>query len=1213
MIQQNERLAALSPEKRKLLQLMLKQNKQYQPFSMLSEQDSALIPSHIEDAYPLGAVQLGMLYHMNKHRESDTPPDYHNVATFILSVDDAFDIEIMQHAVDTLVAHEPMLRTSFDLNSFSTPLQLVHKHAELKVGYDDLRQLSEEEQKDIMYDWIERENFKLIAVEDPSLVKVHIHQFSDVRFAFSIIEPHSISDGWSTHLNLIDICNLYFAKKTGAEYTLEKSSTTYAEFIEKEQKTIASPEAKRFWQEMMKKCTVSELPAKADETELVNFGEHRHDEYLPPEILAGLNKVVKKAEVPLKSVLLAAHARLVSLMTGQQSVTTGLNFNGRLETKGSTNTRGMFLNILPVTLMLEGVNSWVELAQQAYKAEIEVLPYRNYPLGVLQAEYGTRNLFNTAFSFLHFHSIANAGIDGNGKIVCEEVIDHSKTNFDFNSVFNLHPTDQSLLEHKHDANLDRFTPSQLNSYYEFYELILKDIGDNPEADPNRFDFLTPKKRQELIDFGLQTTEQSAHFAPVHKLFEQQVLKTPNAVAIDAAATNEALTYSELNAKANRLAAHLESQGIGADDKVAMLIPTSIDVLIVMFGIMKAGAAYIPLDASTPIDRINQILSDSAADLLIFKGEEPHGFEGRTWNIDRLADTELNTTNPTHDVNSESPCYVLFTSGTTGKPKGVVVSHNSVSNYLSWAAKSYSISDTDIMPLFTSLAFDLTVTTLFAPLICGAGIRVFAKADLATTLSEIVADRQLSLAKVTPAHLRLIATLDIGDCTIDRLIVGGEQLSSAVAAEVTNRLPEGLKIFNEYGPTEATVGCMIYQYDPAKDTSAAVPIGKPIDNTRIYILDKNLHPVLEGIKGEVYIGGAGLATGYLNDDVATAAAFVNDPFHPGLKMYKTGDLASRSNNGDISFIARSDNQANLNGFRIELGEIEARISQIQEVANVVLLVREINTEKQLAVHIIPLETVDLSDPNQRQALIAKIKIHLKQYLPNYMVPNHYAFQQAFPLTENGKIDRDALLGHQGYEVQGAAFRKPKSDVEKLILAIWRDLLKQDVISVLDNFFDIGGSSLLSFQLVVKMKDEAGLDVSVTDVFEYPTIRSMACYITGQLKESEDEEESAVTSQVLDEPIAVVGMSGRFPDADNVASFWENLKAGHESIHWYSDEELAEAGIPNDLINDENYVKAGATISNVRTFDAEFFQFTPRETQLMDPPQRRPRHRDVRYSV
>ncbi|SEI05577.1 amino acid adenylation domain-containing protein [Rheinheimera pacifica] len=1202
MTQQDVRLVSLSPEKRKLFELMLKKKKQYQPFSLLSEQDKERLPTDIEDAFPLGTVQLGMLYHMNKRRKSDTPPDYHNVATFIFKVEEAFDLAVMQKAVDTLLAQEPMLRTSFDLNAFSQPLQLVHKHAELNVGYEDLRHIDETQQKAIMHEWIDRENFKLIDIKKPSLIKLYIHLFSDVRFAFSIIEPHSISDGWSTHLNLIDICNLYFAFKSGSEHTLEKSPVTYAEFIQKERKTIASPEAKAYWQEVMKNCAVSELPTKADDAEMAVLGQHRHDEYLPPEILEGLNKVVEKAEVPLKSVLLAAHARLVSLMTGQSRITTGLNFNGRLEAKGGINTRGMFLNILPVTLTLEGVASWIELAKQAYKAEVAVLPHRNYPLGVLQAEYGTRNLFDTAFNFLHFHSIASAGLGRSGKIECEEVIDYSKTNFDFNSVFNLHPTDSTLLEHKHDANLDRFAPSQLKEFYAFYGLILQDIGSNPDADPNRLDFLTQEKRQKLIQFDQETDSESQALLPIFKWFEQQVLETPDAIAIDDTSGNDALSYNELNNKANQLAAQLGEMKIGVGDKVSVFMPACTDVVAAILGIMKSGAAYIPLDLSLPVARVNQITTDSDTKLLIYKGTEPKGYEGQSLDITTIAHSSLRFDNPDIEVAQDSPCYVLFTSGTTGKPKGVVVPHKGVSNYINWAVKSYGISVGDKMPLFTSLGFDLTVTTLFAPLVCGAGIRVFAESDIVKTLAKLVADQQMSLVKLTPAHLSLISEMDISQSALNRFILGGEQLSSSLAAGVLSKLPPGAKIYNEYGPTEATVGCMIYQFDAATDVSAAVPIGKPIDNTRIYVLDERLHPVLEGIKGEIYIGGAGLATEYLNDSLATTTAFVNDPFYPGQKMYKTGDLARRGNDGNISFIARKDNQTKLNGYRIELGEIESYISQLSRVSNVIVLVRDINGEQQLAAHVIPTEAVDLSDVTQRQALIDEIKTYLKQRVPKYMLPNHYAFMPAFPLTENGKIDRDALRQHWGYEVRGAAFSKPKSVVEKSLLTIWQDLLKRDPISVLDNFFDIGGNSLLSFQLVVKMKDMGSFDVTVTDIFEYPTIRSMAAFITGLEEDSAIDEHHDIETQLSVEPIAVIGMAGRFPDAGDVSTFWENLKVGHESLHWYSEKELAEAGVPEELFNNENYISAGAAIDNIRTFDADYFGYTPRETQLMDPQQR-----------
>ncbi len=1217
--QQQSRLAALSITKRKLFELMLKQQQPavHQPFSLVDPADREKMPEQVEDAYPLGVVQLGMMFHMNKIRDTDTPPDYHNVSTFIFRFDEAFDLPLLQQAVDTLVAHEPMFRTAFDISNFKEPLQLVFKSAELAVNYVDLTDLSKEQQDSHLKDWIAKENFNVMALNVAPLVKLFVHQFSDTRIAFSLIEPHSISDGWSTHLNMIDIFNLYIATRDDSDYQLEPIHASYADFIRAEKAAIASPDSQSYWREVMQNVVITELPLKAPESGDTKLGEHRYDEYLPEDILAKLHQVVNTTGVPLKSVLLAAHARFLSLLSGQKHVTTGLNFNGRLETKGGINARGLFLNILPVTLSLE-VDSWLELVKQAYQAEIAVLPHRNYPLGALQGSYGKRNLFDTAFSFLHFHSISNDPMAQSGKIECEEVIDYSKTNFDFNSVFNLHPTDATLLENKHDANLDRFSVAQLQGFFEFYLLILQDIGNNPEADPNRLDFLSPAKRDELVHrenyfdthfdnaFDNAADNQLAKADGIHQWFEHQAVTSPDAVAVECAQTDHALSYRQLNARANQLAAALMAQNIAQGALVGLLMARSVDTLVAILAVLKTGAAFVPFEITQPVERANGIVEQSQIALVLGSGHKSAGLDANWMDIDGTLTGNWSHDNPDVAVTGETLCYVLYTSGSSGVPKGVMVPHRGVVNYVCWAKQMYAVEPGDCMPLYTSLAFDLTITTLFAPLISGARIRVYNASEASTLLLNIVEDNCTTLIKMTPAHLGLLKTIDISHWQANRLIVGGEQLSGALAREVVGKLPGQAKIYNEYGPTEASVGCMVHTFDLQRDTEAAVPIGIAAANVRIYVLDERAHPVLEGVKGELAIAGLGLAHGYLNEPALSAAAFVDDPFYPGEKMYRSGDLVRRLHDGNIEFIARVDNQTKISGYRIELGEIEALAGRHEMVDQVVMTVRQIAGSPQLVAYVVPAG----ADSNEaevdqalRQLLIVQIKSHLKQYLPDYMVPDYFVFQNAFALNTNGKVDRDALPILEQYEVLTRSYQPPKNPVEKALYEIWISLLGRDQISVLDNFFDIGGTSILSFQLQVKIQEEAGYEVSVTDLFEYPTIRDLAKYINREQEQLADEAEDLMAGPALaDEPIAVIGMAGRFPDALNINEFWQNLKDGHESLTWYSDEALLEAGVPEALVNHKDYVKVGVTLDNIRTFDAEFFGFTPRDAQLMDPQQR-----------
>ncbi|MDE5600728.1 MAG: amino acid adenylation domain-containing protein, partial [Oscillospiraceae bacterium] len=450
---------------------------------------------------------------------------------------------------------------------------------------------------------------------------------------------------------------------------------------------------------------------------------------------------------------------------------------------------------------------------------------------------------------------------------------------------------------------------------------------------------------------------------------------------------------------NQLANLLIKKGISLEEKIGIITTHSIETVIAILGVLKAGGAYVPIDLNYPNERIEYIIEDSTINILLtnvsvdfldFKGEIINLLDGDFYN------------EPTSSVGRKSCpnnlAYIIYTSGSTGNPKAVMVEHKGLSNYIYWAKTKYVKDENDVFALYSSLSFDLTVTSIFTPLISGCEIAIYRDDDESEyVLYKILREQKATIVKLTPSHLLLLQGLDNRNSSIRVFIVGGENLKVSVAKNVYDSFSKDLEIYNEYGPTETVVGCMIYKFDPIKDKTGSVPIGVPINNTQIYVLNNDLQPMPLGYTGEMYIGGIGVARGYANRLELTNERFIDNPFVPGTKMYKTGDLAKFLKFDEIEYIGRADSQVKINGFRIELGEIEKAISGYENIKDVVITVVDNQNSKALCAYFEENKKVDILD----------LKNYLASVLPEYMIPLHFIKMDQFPFTNNGKVNKKLL--------------------------------------------------------------------------------------------------------------------------------------------------------------------------------------------------------------
>ncbi|NGT50294.1 amino acid adenylation domain-containing protein, partial [Clostridium perfringens] len=565
------------------------------------------------------------------------------------------------------------------------------------------------------------------------------------------------------------------------------------------------------------------------------------------------------------------------------------------------------------------------------------------------------------------------------------------------------------------------------------------------------------------------------------LFEEQVYSNPQKIALQI--DNEKVTYRELSNMVDNVVVMLNENNINPNSLVGLIMEKSVEFIACVLGILKSGCTYIPIEPKLPHNRKEYIISESGLEILLVKSKSNEDYSKakkvlRIDKIDKLCNIKVeNNSKP------ESLAYIIYTSGSTGKPKGVMIEHKNLMNYICFASKEYYTKGLT-MPLYSSIAFDLTVTTMFLPLAIGGKILIYRDDESGFILNRILNDEKSKVIKLTPAHLKLIKDMELSgeNKQLKKFIVGGEKLESKLAEEIYNKFNGNIEIINEYGPTEATVGCMFYKYNPKKEIGITVPIGNAIDNCKIYILDENLRVLPKNVIGEIYIGGEGLARGYINNKKLTNERFIDNPYVKGEKIYKTGDLAIRLQNGDIEYIGRSDNQVKINGFRIELGEIEANICKINGVKNAVVLDKsDKQNNKYLCAYIVG------------QVEKRSIERELLKSLPQYMIPKKYVYIEDIPLTINGKVDKFKLPEPNNEIIKNNNYEGPRNKIEEKLVYIWEDILGIKGIGINDDFFDLGGDSLKSIILLNRIYKDFKVKVLLNDIFSNKTIKDLSTYI------------------------------------------------------------------------------------------------------------------------
>lgn len=1047
---------------------------------------------NIQSIYPLSPLQQGMLFHSVYDGKSSA-----YVIIVQADLQGELDVDAFKQAWQQVIGRHPVLRTFFMWKNRDKPLQIVRRQVEIPWQVYNWSHLPATEQQEKIKSFLQADRTQGFNLSKAPLLRLTLIQTAANNFHFIWSFHHILLDGWSEPLVLSEVFSIYEEILNG-KIKYRDQPPPYKEYIVwLNQQNLTK--AEKYWRETLKGFTTP-TPIHIDENEISNAHHDSTEKFdiqqlqLPKETTSALHLLAQQHQITLSTLFQGVWALLLSRYSGETDVVFGSTVSGRsIALPRIESMVGLFINTLPVRVQISPQVTLVSWLKELHHQQIQVRQFEYSSLRDVQAwsdlnRIQGQSLFDTILTINNFH------LDGTLK-QANTGLKISNLNFLGASHYPLSVTidlgEDSLLTISHNCN--RFRNATITRMLGHFQSVLEAIAANPDQPLSAFSFLNAEENQQLlVDFN-QTRAMVPTDQTVVQLFEAQVAQTPNATALRF--NGQALTYAQLNQRSNQLARYLQRHGVGPEHVVALCLDRSPEAVIAIWGTLKAGGSYVPLDVELPEQRLAFMLDETQAPVVITTQHLAARLPQSKAKIvcldsDWLMIESASGENLGQVASPNNLAYIIYTSGSTGTPKGAMVNHSNLINYVWWAKNYYLEGQKLNFPLFSSLSFDLTVTSIYVPLISGGSIVIYGEGEMGNlVLLDVIKENQVDIIKLTPAHLSLIKEINPAQTRLRKMIVGGEDFKRSLANSISNLFSNTIEIYNEYGPTEATVGCMIHHFDPATDLESSVPIGRPINNTQVYILDEHLNPVPPGVMGEMCIGGAGVAQGYLNRSDLTAARFVEDPRQAGAKLYRTGDLARWTSNGQMQFLGRVDHQVKIKGYRIELGEIESNLLAHPHIEAAVVTVSQKNdadndhlqTERmQLAAYFVAGHSLTATE----------LRRFLGRRLPNYMIPAHFIPLNQMPLTTNGKIDRTALPDPAQQKIrQNTELTAPSTATEEKLGAIWAEVFRLEQVSVHDNFFDLGGDSIISIQIIARAS-QAGLHFSPQQLFNSETIANLA---------------------------------------------------------------------------------------------------------------------------
>lgn len=963
--------------------------------ALLSPRDRQNLPDDVEDAYPLARIQAGVIFHNQQHPESSL---YHDIFVYRLSV--RFDARLFRIALDEVVARHDILRTSFDLTEYSEPMQLVHGSVPVSLAIRDLSAEPAEQQEASLTAWIAAEKQAPFEWSRAPLIRfsIDILGIDSIRLMLSFSD--SVIDGWSTASLVTELLQRYSFWLDGNPLPVTRPPISYRHFIALERLALRSAKCRQFWDRKLQGCSIIKLPRWP----IARDDRHRAmqgaiiDVPIDQQLSDDIKHVARLARTSIKHVLLAAHIKVMSVLSGQRDVLTGIEAHNRLEQPGGEQTLGIHLNTLPLRVAIpEG--SWLDLIHGVFETEQEMLPFKRYPYAEIQRLHGEGPLFETIFNFTHFHIFER--LRDLRHIEVQDGQGFGLRHYALSVEFNQNPF-SGQIQLDLECNLSSLSRQQCEVIGGMYARALRTMVGYAEAPADAAVLLSDQEiHLRAVEWNdTQTTMHGPRL--VHRRFEAQVERTPDATAV--VSDGNCLTYEELNGRSNQLARYLARLAIGPGRRVGVCLPRSLESAVAIWAILKSGAAYVPLDPALPRERLGYLVQDAGLDLVVslqwLEGMMPVCAE-KLLRIDTVwtAIAQESAENLTVEPDAEDLAYVMYTSGSTGASNGAAVTHGNLL-FSIMARLAYYQKPVTAFLLFPSFAFDSSVAGFFWTHCTGGALLIpeeSIRLDV-MQLSALVRDWQASHWLSVPSFYRVILDEGMADLrSLETVIMAGEACPGELVTCHRQALP-ATGLFNEYGPTEATVWSSVHRYSRASE-GESLPIGRPIANTRMFLLDAQFCPVPMGVVGEICIAGGGVAQGYHARPALSAEKFVPDPFSSGAgeRLFRTGDMARYAPDGVIEFVGRRDQQVKVRGHRIELGEIETALRKHPLVRDAVVVPANKRGRTRLAAFVVDRQPVGAGE----------LKEFLRHKLPDFMIPASFVVLRELPRNAHGKVDRARL--------------------------------------------------------------------------------------------------------------------------------------------------------------------------------------------------------------
>lgn len=1047
--------------------------------------------SAIDDIYPLSPLQEGFLF---ESLHSPNSQAYFVQMTFRFSGN--FNQELFTKSWQVLSARHAILRTAFVHEDQARPLQVALKERPPEIQAVDFRRMTADEQRQGLHAFQIQDRERGFDLQRDVLVRIAVFRFSEETHYFVLSYPHILLDGWCLGILSREFLHIYSAllRRNVPQLPPAAPYRQYIRWLEAQNRDAA----RAYWARYLAGCSEQTGIPKFRVSEATGYQAKHVTRELSRQMTAELKTLAQTLGVTLNTVFQGVWGLLLSRYARTTDVVFGIVVSGRpAELYGVEEMVGLFINTLPLRIAYPGERSLAEVLRAIQRDFLDSQPYHHLPLAEIQAQGRQGHaLFDHVLIFENYpvgEAFREEGAQSAAEFAVQLTDAHDRTHYDLD--FMVAPGEQLRFVFTYNANV--YQDAQIHDLAEQVETVIQTLLEQPDSPVGTCLVLSERQQYYQVCELNDTAADFPRDQTVIDLFDAQVVRTPEATAVVFRDTR--LTYREIHAWAERIARYLIAvHDIHPEDRIGLLLERSEWMVIGAYGVMKSGAAYVPIDAQYPPDRVRYMLEDSACQLILTIGspaclaEATQGLSIPVIDMQRIPECEA-VADPVHTLSPHNLAYVIYTSGTTGTPKGVMVEHRMLVNLAHSYYHAYGLRDFDVRVLqLASLSFDVFASEILQALTVGGELIICPTESLVDpeALARLIARHCVTIIGSTPALLiplmEYIYDQHVNISFLKLLLIGADTLAVEHYLTLRRRFGAHTRIVNAYGITETTIDTSFFEQTASNEIlSQNMPIARPIlSNMECYVLDNRFSPLPLGVPGKLYIGGAGVARGYVNRPDLTAERFLPHPFKPGERLYDTGDLARWLPDGNLEFLGRSDDQIKVRGYRVEPGEIENRLLRHPSVRNAIVTVKTIQGVNELAAFIEPQGVWNVTD----------LRDHLKSMLPEYMIPAYFVKVAHFALTPNGKIDRGALPEPDIANMERATrYVAPRSEVEEQLVHIWQNVLQAERIGVYDNFFESGGHSLKAMQIASRIHKIFGVKLNLAAFFADPTIASLAALL------------------------------------------------------------------------------------------------------------------------